>query len=449
MSFADDQRRTYEDFKAAPHGAFITERPAYFSPAAAAQDATAVSSTHMRFGPMFLATEFTNTFAEARAHHDTAYIGDWSPLAKIRVSGADALRFLSWLGMNDLSRFEIGQIKHHVQLDENGYVAMEGILLRVAEEAFIFTAGSGDWLLWQAGQGEWDLKTEDITPDRFIFGIQGPASLAVLETLTSAPLRDIAFNRSRELTLAGVPLRVLRTGISGQLGYELHGVTGDGNHVWQAVVEAGAPFRLLQLGFQAMSNQHVEAGIATNGLDYLPSSIVTPGSPWQFRHGRPTGSFEPTAVTDFFRRPSELGWTARARAKEDDYLGRSALEAHAETSRAFVGLIWDTADVQGVFASLFDDEPADQMTLPRFSGPAFDRVQVAGDDVGVASGRTYSPFLRKVISFAALAPEHAAPGTTVEVLWGRPGTPQRTVRAVVTALPFIPDGRRVDVASLG
>jgi len=400
---------------------------------------------------MFLATQFTDTLAEARAHHDTAYIGDWSPLAKIRVTGPDALRFLSWLGMNDLSVFEIGQIKHHVQLDENGFVAMEGILLRLGAEEFLFTAGSGDWLLWHAREGDWDVDAVDVTPERFIFGVQGPRSLEILETLVDGGLRDIAFNRSRPARVVGHDVRILRTGISGQLGYEVHGDTDDGNAVWAAVTDAGTEFGLLQLGFAAMSNQHVEAGIATNGLDYLPASIPTPGAPWQFKSGGPTGSFIPTALADYFRKPGELGWNPRAGARTDDFQGRAAIEADAAAGgpeRTFVGLEWNTEDVAGILTSLFDEEPVDQMVLPRYAGAAFDRVVIDGGDIGVASGRTYSPWLRRVISFAAISRAQSAPGTRVEVVWGRPGTPQRSIRATVTALPFVPDGRRVDVATI-
>lgn len=43
---------------------------------------------------------------------------------------------------------------------------------------------------------------------------------------------------------------------------------------------------------------------------------------------------------------------------------------------------------------------------------------------------------------------HAAPGTAVTVVWGRPGTAQREIRATVTALPFKPDNRRTDVTAL-
>jgi vanillate/3-O-methylgallate O-demethylase len=44
-----------------------------------------------------------------------------------------------------------------------------------------------------------------------------------MEKAAGQPLRDIGFNRARLSSVGGIPVRVLRTGISGELGYELHG----------------------------------------------------------------------------------------------------------------------------------------------------------------------------------------------------------------------------------
>ncbi|UUT34756.1 hypothetical protein [Microbacterium elymi] len=112
---ASDRRALYEQMREHPQGALGIDRPAIFSPAAAAQDEGNDRTTIKRFGPLYLPSEYTNWADEASAHVKTAYLGDWSSLAKIVVRGPDAHAFLSQLGMNDLSRFEIGQIKHHVQ----------------------------------------------------------------------------------------------------------------------------------------------------------------------------------------------------------------------------------------------------------------------------------------------------------------------------------------------
>ena len=66
---------------------------------------------------------------------------------------------------------------------------------------------------------------------------------------------------------------------------------------------------------------------------------------------------------------------------------------------------------------------------------------------GVSTGRTVSPTLRAMISLCVIDRAHTRPRTEVTVIWGRPGTPQRQIRAIVTALPFKPDRRRVDVTT--
>ncbi|MFF3371412.1 glycine cleavage T C-terminal barrel domain-containing protein [Streptomyces sp. NPDC002680] len=453
MDLVAQQRSIYEAVLRQNEAPFITERPAMFSPAAAAQDKGNTRGTFGRFAQILLPEEYSDWVEESAAHVGSCYIGDWTSLHKVKVHGPQALEFLGRLGMRDLSRFETGQIKHHVQLDENGWVASEGVLCRLGPQEFVYTAGSCDWLLWQLGRGGWDAAATDISPDVFVFGVQGPASLATLEKLTGDDLRDIGFSCSRMSTVGGVPVRVLRTGISGELGYELHGSTEHANEIWAAVVASGRDAGIRQLGFRAQPVQHIEAGIATNGLDYLPASILTPGAPRQFRKGAPTGSFVPAnGVTDYFRKPAELGWGFRKGVPDRDFIGRDALVKDAESgvpTRRLVGLRWSEQDVTGVLTSLLSDAGLpDQMEIPRSRGPHFDHVLIDGNPVGVATGRTVSPTLRAMISLCVIAPEHATPGKEVVVLWGRPGTPQREIRATVTALPFKPDNRRADIAKL-
>jgi glycine cleavage system aminomethyltransferase T len=446
------QRQAYEAMLKNDAEPFITGVPVLFSPAGAAQDEANPKGGYGRFAQILLPMEYGSWAQEAQAHVRSAYLGDWTSLSKVLLRGRQALEFLATAGLNDLSRFETGQVRHHVQLDENGWVASEGVLVRLGEEEFGYTAGSCDWLAWQFSQGNWDAEIADISPETFIFGIQGPQSLFILEKAIGESLRDLGFNRSRPASLGGVPVRVLRTGISGELGYELHGPADDAGQAWRAVAGAGQEFGMHLLGFRSQPVQHIEAGIATNGLDYLPAAAITPGAPRQFKRGSIGGSFVPASgFTDYFRKPGELGWGPRT-LPGHDFLGRDALAADAAAggpARTLAGLAWNAADVTGILTSMLSDgELPDQMDMPRLAGPSFDQVLVGGAPAGVSTGRTVSPTLRAMISLCVIDRAHAAPGTAVTVIWGRPGTPQREIRATVTALPFKPDRRRVDVTVL-
>jgi glycine cleavage system aminomethyltransferase T len=446
------QRQAYEAMLNGDAGSFTAGVPVLFSPAGAAQDEANPKGGYGRFAQVLLPLEYGSWAQEAQAHVRSAYLGDWTSLSKVLLRGPQALEFLSRTGLNNLSRFEVGQVRHHVQLDANGWIASEGVLIRLGTEEFVYTAGSTDWLTWQFGQGGWDAELTDISPETFIFGVQGPQSLVILEKAAGEPLRDIGFNRGRASSVGGIPVRVLRTGISGELGYELHGPADDADQVWRAVAAAGHDFGIQLLGFRSQPVQHIEAGIATNGLDYLPAAAITPGAPRQFKRGAIGGSFIPAGgFTDYFRKPGELGWGPRALPRHD-FLGRDALAADVASggpSRTLVGLTWNAADVVGVLTSMLGDgDLPDQMDMPRLAGPSFDQVLIGGVPAGVSSGRTVSPTLRAMISLCVIERAYRAPGTAVTVIWGRAGTPQREIRATVTALPFKPDNRRVDVTAL-
>jgi len=449
-TLSQTQRSGYDALVTNPNGKFGSDRPALFSPAIAAQEPANSSQIFYNFSPILVPFEYTNWVEESRAHTTTCYIGDWTPIGKLLIEGRDALAFLSYAGVSKIEPFEIGRVRHHVQVGQEGHVASEGILYRVSEDRFLYTGGGTDYTAWLLGTGDWDARSVDISAETFLFEIQGPNSLKVMEKALGQNLRDLRFNRGMPVTLEGVEIRLLRTGISGELGYELHGPAEHAARTWQRVVEAGAEFGIKQLGAASQLVAHIETGIATTGLDYLPSSVVTPGAQRLFPKGPLTGSFIPArGVADFFRYPGELGWGSRVSLDSHEFQGRAALRAQAAQGgpeRRLMGLEWNFDDVRRILTAMYDDEFTSPMQIPRTVGVSMDRVLSKGKDVGISSSRTFSASLRKTISLCVLDKAVQA-NEMVTVVWGAPGTSQREVRAEVHELPMKPDRRRTDVAT--
>jgi vanillate/3-O-methylgallate O-demethylase len=431
---------------------FYLERPPMFSPAAAAQDAANGSRMLWCWAPIWLPWEYTRWLEEGRSFHDTAYIGDWSALVKVNIKGPQALQFLSHIGTNDLSKFSIGQVKHHVQTNEQGKIAAQGVLYRVAEDQFWYTGGSAYWASYMLKQGAWDAVAHVDTPEHFLFSVQGPQSRTVMERVTGEVLGHLRFNHFATFRIRGAGVRVLRTGVSGELGYELHGPSERGNDVWSAVVEAGAEFGLKQLGVRAQLISHVEAGIATNDRDFVSAAVGTSGAPQidPTARARILGSYRPADMAELYRTPAELGWYRQVSLDSHDFVGRDALLAEKRAggpARRLVGLIWNKQDVVDVYATLFGEDPiVAPMELPRYLGLAVDQVTLKGKLVGCSTSRVYSPYLRKMISLGHLDASLTRPGTAVNVIWGDADGPQRKIRATVVELPFKEDMRRKDDA---
>jgi hypothetical protein len=79
------QRSGYYAVVGNPDGAFLTERPPLFSPAAAVQDQANGKGALQQWAAMFPPQEYTNWLDESQAHVRTCYLGDWSALAKLEA----------------------------------------------------------------------------------------------------------------------------------------------------------------------------------------------------------------------------------------------------------------------------------------------------------------------------------------------------------------------------
>ena len=121
---------------------------------------------------------------------------------------------------------------------------------------------------------------------------------------------DLRFFGVASARIAGVDVEVSRTGFTGDLGYEIWMSNEGALPVWDAVVEAGEPFRLLPAGLDALDVTRVEAGFVLQDVDYFsaPRCVI---------ESRKSSPFE-----------VGLDWTVDL--DRDGFLGQAALRAATE-----------------------------------------------------------------------------------------------------------------------
>src|SRR5699024_9750061 len=78
---------------------------------------------------------------------------------------------------------------------------------------------------------------------------------------------------ARQGWAAGIPARLIRVGFVGELGYELHVPSSQGEALWDALVEAGAEYDMRLFGVEAqrilrLEKGHLIVGQDTDGLTF-------------------------------------------------------------------------------------------------------------------------------------------------------------------------------------
>src|SRR5690349_2157142 len=172
-----------------------------------------------------VASEFSNWRDEQRAWRTSCVLFDQSHhMVNFYVEGPDALKMLSYLGINSFANFAVDKAKQFVPCSYEGHVIGDGILFYLAEDSFVFVgrAPAANWLQFHAQTGGFNVKTnyDDRSPSRpggkpvirslYRYQIQGPNANEVIAKLNGGSAPNIRFFNMGQITIAGRQVRALR-----------------------------------------------------------------------------------------------------------------------------------------------------------------------------------------------------------------------------------------------
>jgi vanillate/3-O-methylgallate O-demethylase len=411
-------------------------------------------------------SEFSNWRDEQRAWRETCALFDQSHhMTDLYVEGPDALKLFSDLGINSFQHFAVNQAKQFVACNANGYVIGDAILFYLAHNRFnlVGRPSAHNWVQHNSETRGYNVKVERdersaVNQGRrkaFRYQIQGPNAVKTMERLLGRPVPEVRFFHMDSFQISGREVRALRHGMVGQPGWELVGPWEHGEEVRHAIVEAGREFGLKQVGSRAYPTTTLESG-------WIPSplpAIYTGEEMTSYREWLSTSSYEARAslggsfyssnIEDYYLTPYDLGYGSLVKF-DHEFVGRKALEEMARSShKKKVTLVWNGADVERVFGSLFekgDIRKYIDLPLANYSTLPFDKVLRDGKIVGLSTYTGYSYNERSMLSLAVMDIEHSEPGVEVTVVWGEEGRgsskptverhAQADIRATVAAAPY-------------
>jgi vanillate/3-O-methylgallate O-demethylase len=411
--------------------------------------------------------EFSNWRDEQRAWKETCALFDQSHhMTDLYVTGPDALKLFSDLGVNSFKNFKVNQAKQFIACNYNGYVIGDAILFYLDEDSFnlVGRPPAHNWVQYNLETRGYKASAERdersaVNQGRrktFRYQIQGPNALKVMEKVMVKPAPDIRFFNMDVVSIAGREVRALRHGMVGQPGWELFGPWEYGEEVRNSIVEAGREFGIRQVGSRAYPTTCLESGWIPSPLPAIYVEEEMKG----YRQWLSTKSYEAMAslggsfysdkITDYYVTPYDLGYGPFVKF-DHDFVGRKAVEQMVNNQkRKKVTLVWNGEDVERVFGSLYKDggEIAKYIDLPlaNYSTLPYDKVLKNGKIVGVSTYTGYTYNERAMISLAVVENDHCDVGTEVTVVWGEEGCGsskptverhvQASIRATVAAVPY-------------
>ncbi len=257
---------------------------------------------------------YTGVLDEHTAVRRAAGLFDVAHMGVLEISGPHATQFLDLVLTNYARWFSPGESFYSYLLDQDGNVIDDLMVYRRRDDLYLMVVNAAnadkDWS-WLNAVNNGEVLTDCQRPDlrvlrpailrdlknpacgadmRVDLALQGPAALAILQSLAADPqLRDRLARVPKtgliECVLGGpgtaseerFDLVIARTGYTGEdIGYEIFCHPDQAVSFWEAILEAGRPFGVQPCGLAARDSTRTEAGLPLYGHELAGPFDISP-----------------------------------------------------------------------------------------------------------------------------------------------------------------------------
>jgi aminomethyltransferase len=194
---------------------------------------------------------------------------DIDHMGRLEITGPQAVELLQRVQTWDVSRLAPGRAHYSMLLNESG---------GVIDDIFVYHRPSSWLLVVNASNApkdlEWlrknargfDAAITDLRETTCMVALQGPAARPVLQALCPrADLAAMGFHHVIDCEIAGAPSVLCTTGYTGEPGFEMLLPAAGCATLWEGLLSAGAPHRLIACGLAARDTLRAEACLPLYG----------------------------------------------------------------------------------------------------------------------------------------------------------------------------------------
>jgi aminomethyltransferase len=328
------------------------------------------------FGGWDMPVQYSGVIQEHLAVRERAGMFDVSHMGEFMISGAQALEFLQYTTVNDVSKLKPGRAQYNMLPNKNGGLVDDIYVYKLSEDRYLMVVNASniekDFNHLSSFTSEFDVTLENQSENWALIAIQGPNTQTLLENHCTESLSSRKKNSVFDTTLFGYSVRMARTGYTGEDGFEIFCAPSDAPNIWDKLLE----LQFEPCGLGARDTLRLEAGFPLYGHEWSDNTnpLETP-----------------------------LKWAVK---EYKEFVGREAMVNAAKT-RALVGI------------------QISDRGIPREGYP----VKLEGRVVGHCTSGTMSPSLKVGIALAYVE-VGLAMGTKVDLEIRGSDVPAQIVEAV-------------------
>ncbi|WP_375447086.1 glycine cleavage system aminomethyltransferase GcvT [uncultured Fibrella sp.] len=323
-----------------------------------------------------------NTVRNAVGIFDVSHMGEFI------LKGPGALDLIQRVSANDASVLFDGKVQYSYLPNDRGGVIDDLLVYRISENEYMLVVNASnidkDWNWVNQYAPDYDVELVNVSDDMCLFAVQGPLAAKALQPLTNALLESMSYYTFEKTDFAGMAnVIVSATGYTGAGGFEIYVSNHQAETVWNAIMEAGAPYGIKPIGLGARDTLRLESGYCLYGND-----ITDDISPLE----------------------AGLGWVTKF---THNFINSEALKQQKD---------------QGIARKLVGFSMIDR-GIPRGH---YSLCTADGTVVGEVTSGTQSPTLGKGIGMGYVPAELSKPGTEIYV-----SVREKLLKAEVVKLPFL------------
>ena len=239
---------------------------------------TPFTETHIALGAKMhefagynMPIEYSGIIDEHMTVCNAVGVFDVSHMGEFWVKGPNALEFLQQVTSNNVAVLPVGKAQYTCFPNEEGGIVDDFIVYHYEDEKYLLVVNAAnidkDWA-WCTSHNTVGAELENSSDRMAQLAIQGPKATEVLQRLTPVNLAEIPYYAFEVGEFAGCKEVIIsNTGYTGAGGFELYFYPEDGQKIWDAIFEAGAPEGIKPIGLGARDTLRLEMGFCLYGND--------------------------------------------------------------------------------------------------------------------------------------------------------------------------------------